>query len=278
MPPSATRRSSSPRTTSSVSSTRSGRGGAVDRERTRLLERAAVREHRVRQAALLAHLLEEPRAHAAAEHLVDDREREPIGVVAPEGAGAEHDVRLLQRAVDAGEPVGVGGVGATRPGPAAARPSVGWRVGDTLHDLVVVDVAGHRDHDVRRLVVVGVVRGDLVARDRADRCPALPAISRPSGCRANSAPANTSCTRSSGVSSRIRISSRITWRSDSTSSERNAGDHTMSERMSSARSRKPVGDAHVVRGDLLPGERVHVAAARLDRFRDLRRVARRRCP
>ena len=40
----------------------------------------------------------------------------------------------------------------------------------------------------------------------------------------------------------------------------------------------PVGDADVVRGDLLAGERVHVAADRLDRLRDLVRAARRRCP
>ena len=39
-----------------------------------------------------------------------------------------------------------------------------------------------------------------------------------------------------------------------------------------------VGDAHVERGDLLAGERVHVAAARLDRLRDLERVARLACP
>ena len=78
-----------------------GRGGAVHRQRARLLERAAVREHRVGEAALLAHLLEEPRAHAAAEHLVDDREREAVGIVAPQRASAEHHVRLLERTVDA---------------------------------------------------------------------------------------------------------------------------------------------------------------------------------
>ena len=111
-----------------------GRGAAVDRERARLLERAAVREHRVRQAALLADLLEEPRAHPAAEHLVDDREREAVGVVAPERAGAEHDVRLLERALDAGEPVGVGGVGATgagRPRAPVGRLRVGRRASTT---------------------------------------------------------------------------------------------------------------------------------------------------
>src|SRR4051794_25247725 len=36
----------------------------------------------------------------------------------------------------------------------------------------------------------------------------------------------------------------------------------------------PVRDPNVERGDFLTGERVHVPAARLDRFRDLRRVAR----
>ena len=103
-PPSATRRSSSPSHDVERLVDALGRGAAVDRERAGLLERAAVREHRVRQAALLAHLLEEARAHPAAEHLVEDRQREAVGVVAPQRAGAEHDVRLLQRAVDAREP------------------------------------------------------------------------------------------------------------------------------------------------------------------------------
>ena len=52
-----------------------GRGAGVDREIAGVVERGAVRVHGVREAALLAHLLEQPRRHAAAERLVHDRER-----------------------------------------------------------------------------------------------------------------------------------------------------------------------------------------------------------
>src|SRR5688572_1600817 len=64
-----------------------------------------------------------------------------------------------------------------------------------------------------------------------------PSTSRPSGCSGNTASENSSCTRSPGSSSRMRISSRMTWRSASTSSARNAGSQRMSERMSRPMSR-----------------------------------------
>ena len=52
------------------------------------------------RAALLADLLEETRAHPAAEHLVDDGQRVAIGIVTAERTGAEHEVRLLERSLE----------------------------------------------------------------------------------------------------------------------------------------------------------------------------------
>ena len=51
-----------------------GRGARVDREEAGVVERGAVRVHGVREPALLADLLEQPRRHAAAEHLVHARD------------------------------------------------------------------------------------------------------------------------------------------------------------------------------------------------------------
>ncbi len=80
----------------------------------------------------------------------------------------------------------------------------------------------------------GTPRSRRARRPRSS--PGVPSTERPSGCFGYSAAANSSWTMSSGVSSRMRISSRITWRSESTSSGRNAGDQTTEERMSAATS------------------------------------------
>ena len=75
------------------------------------------------------------------------------------------------------------------------------------------------------------------------------------------------------MSSRIPISSRITCRSDSTSSGRKAGLHNTSARMSIASSSCVSGSADVEHRLLVGGERVHLAADRLDRLGDLARAA-----
>ena len=90
---------------------------------------ALVREHRVREPARLADLLEQPRRHAAAEHLVDDRQRVPVGVERGERAHAGDDVRLLGVAVAARRPAAA--VAASSRGRAGRAPSVdGKRVVD----------------------------------------------------------------------------------------------------------------------------------------------------
>ena len=73
-------------------------------------------EDRVGQAAVLAHLLEQPARRAAAERGVEHAEREPAVVVAGQALHAEHQVDLLERA---------GRLDLARAGPACAPPCRG---------------------------------------------------------------------------------------------------------------------------------------------------------
>ena len=57
-----------------------GRGARVDREVAGVVERGAVRIDGVREAALLADLLEQPGRHAAAERVIHHGERVTIGI------------------------------------------------------------------------------------------------------------------------------------------------------------------------------------------------------
>ena len=124
-----------------------------------------------------------------------------------------------------------------RPRAAGGRaPSpVGNARRDQLEQSFVREVARRREHHVRRLVVRAVIGGDVVARHRGDRVGATEHFTAERMLGEHRL-ANRSCTRSSGVSSRIPISSRMTRRSDSTSSPRNAGDHSTSASTSNARS------------------------------------------
>ena len=128
---------------------------------------------------------------------------------------------------------------AARPAPRRRR---GSRCGRTRArtcrtTLGVVDVAGHRDHDVGGAVVAPVEARDL-ARGSAPRSSSIvPAIGRPSGPLPQACPANRLCTTSSGSSSCIAISSRITSRSASTSSAAISELVTMSPSTSTASGR-----------------------------------------
>src|ERR1700682_1414771 len=66
-----------------------GRRAGIDRERAGLLERRPVGVDGVGEATLLAYLLEEARGHPAAEDLVQDGERIPVGIVTPDRSHAE---------------------------------------------------------------------------------------------------------------------------------------------------------------------------------------------
>ena len=102
---------------------------------------------------------------------------------------------------------------------------------------------------------------------------ALPAVSRPRGWSGNSASASRRWTTSSGRSSSMASSSRMTWRSLSMSPSRSAGsDEHVTEELDDERQvlgRNPA----VVRGVLLCREGVDVAADPVDRRGDVARAA-----
>ena len=96
-----------------------------------------------------------------------------------------------------------------------------------------------------------------------------PRIGRPSGCPSQKCCVKSSWTRSSGVSSTILISSRITFFSRSISSVANAGRmHDVRQQIDRKRQ-VLVEDLDVVAGVLLRRERVELAADRVDRLRDV---------
>ena len=108
--------------------------------------------------------------------------------------------------------------------------------------------------------------------------PCVPRIGRPSGCPGHSASVNTSCTTSSGESSCMSISDRITSASASRSA---AAIVRVLEHVGEVVDRHlevTVEHARVVARVLLGGERVHVAADRVERLRDVEGRARGRCP
>ena len=157
------------------------------------------RVDRVGQAALLADLLEQPAAHAAAEHRVEHAEREPPVVVAatararrarrwPARWRRTHARRRAGAAASAQPPVRGGGraAGVVVEQPAAARSALRT----SAHAGRVVDVAGGRDDHVLGPVVRGGSSPDRRAGQRLDRSRRCRRIGRPSGVSPNSASAN----------------------------------------------------------------------------------------
>ena len=179
------------------------------------------RIHLVREATPLPDLLEQPRAHAAAQRRVEHAQREPAVVVPVERAHAQHEVRLL----------GVVGVqhqlGSAR---IRARPAARGATGVAVAaEPVLQSLAGQPEH-LRRGRCCPPPRAPSAAacsgacRSRAARrgsSPSMdssvPSTGRPSGWSPISAVQNASCSRSSGSSSRMAISSSTTLRSISMS-------------------------------------------------------------
>src|SRR4051812_9597170 len=121
----------------------------------------------VREAALLADLLEQSRGHPAAERRVHDAEREAIRVVAREPVRPDADVRLfgvtLPRDRVTRRPRRGLRRRSRRPVPGGDLPTdvhAAPQVGD---EVLVADVARRHDDEVRRRVVLLPVPPDLVA-------------------------------------------------------------------------------------------------------------------
>ena len=130
---------------------------------------AAVAVHVIGEAALLADLQEEPRAHALAEHRVDEVERVPVRVHVGEGAAAQADVGLLglllqqhhlRRAVAIRRRV----VGAFGGAAGQAEAAV-----DHVRGAVRIDASRHAHHQPAAPVVLTQVVDQVVTRHRRDR-------------------------------------------------------------------------------------------------------------
>ena len=167
--------------------------------------------------------------------------------------------------------------GATRSGgsPPRGRREVPLDLGD---DGVVVERAGGGHHHRRRAVpaveeladVVGVMATTVVAL--AGRLPPERVVGEQRLVDERVDPVVVGCPR------RGCSSSRMTWRSLSTSSSRSAGAVSTSPRISRPEVEGAGRQARVVGGVLLRGEGVHVAADAVDRLGDVAGACGPRCP
>src|SRR5437588_2425329 len=143
------------------------RRARVHGEGAALEVRRPVGVHGVHQAALFADLLEEPARHPTAEDLVQGREGEAVIVAPREGPHPHDHIGLLGRPGAHDLPAG------RRRSTVVRRRS---RAGNRRHAalearryLVVVQVAGGRQHQIRGPVVGEEVPGDGVAAEGRDR-------------------------------------------------------------------------------------------------------------
>ena len=142
---------------------------------------------------------------------------------------------------------------------------------DQVADLRVLDVPGHRDEQLRRHVHPRRNSREDRPASNDDTVAGVPRIGRPSGCFGQNCCAKTSWTRSSGASSTILISSRITPCSRTMSAGRNAGpQHHVAQQIGRERQML-VEHLDVVAGVFLGRERVELPANRVDLLGDLLR-------
>ena len=189
----------------------------------------------VGHAALLAHLLHEPRGSRPAEHVVEQREREAAIVVARQPGRRQADVVLLGVAREE-ELLPADDHGGRR-----AHGALGGAELQSLGDERAKARRARRCPPPRRRRS----RRRSACRD-TPRCrrfvsartvAAVPITGRPSSWSPNTPRAARSCTRSDGSSSIIAISSSTTSRSDSSASASKRGRAAMSHMTSSASGR-----------------------------------------
>ena len=200
-----------------------GRAAGVDRDHAGVAVGRQVAEDGVGQPALFADVLEQPRAHRAAKNRVQhvhargDR-RAPADTRACRGRVTLLDVLAGASTARASPPAPLSRISARIGGQRRER-----RARPSRAERVVLEVARRRDDEVRRDVGAREIVAQAVRDERADTVSGVPRIGRPSGCRDQNCCANISCTRSSGASSTILISSRMTPCSRSTSAGASAG-------------------------------------------------------
>ena len=231
---------------------------------------------RVAEAADLAHLLEQPRRHAAAEHVGEDLQ----AVESTDRAAARPRARARyaparDRAARSATPPRNVPAPARRGRRRAKRREAPLDLGD---DRRVIDRAGGRDHHVGRAVVARQIAAQPLARRTSAPSRGVPRIERPTGWSGKAVACRYSKTRSSGVSSMAPISCTMTFFSRASSSGSKAGSVRMSDRTSSASGTSALQHARVVGGGLDAGRGVEVAADRLDLLGDLPRACAAPCP
>ena len=237
-------------------------------------------EDGVGQAALLAHLLEQPRRRAAAERGVEHAEGEAAVVGAGHALDAEHEVDLLERAGGARPrrgraPGGRARLRAARPASAVAveEAAAAERLPHLAHDGGVVDVAGDRDDHV--------ARGGSGAGRSARICVAGHRLDRRDGAGDRAAERRVAPgLLGEEVVRRRRRGRRRAWRSRRGSrrarprrlgGDQRGGDH-VAEHVDGQRQ-VLVEDPRVEAGVLLGGEGVELTADRVERDRDVQRRA-----
>ncbi len=173
--PSVAKRSSSVRTTSRTAVSFDGQAADGDRERAGVGVVRGEGVDRVRQPAVLADLLEQPRRRAATQGAVEDPERVAALVGAGQSIDAEHEVDLLERPAHhdltrrrTAQPPGTPHRHRHRVG-VVEEARAGERLADLPHHGRVVQVAGHRDDRVRSGVVRAVEATHLRAGQRLHR-------------------------------------------------------------------------------------------------------------
>ena len=119
--------------------------------------RAEAAEHRVGQPALLADVLEQPRAHRPAEHRVQDVADVAVVVVLRIAVGAETDVALLELLGPDDAPAARRAARVVRDAAARRAAACSKAPADQVAHLRVLDVAGRRDDQVRRAYSVAEI-------------------------------------------------------------------------------------------------------------------------
>ena len=167
------------------------------------------------------------------------------------------------------------GRGGVRRSPARGRAASApkWRLHQLGGRAACSRCPAADDHDVAGVVDALEERRELVALEAPRRCCFVPRMGRPSGWSGQKASVKSSITRSSGVSSTMLISSKMTFFSLAISTGSKSGFRTMSPRMSTASGQVLVEHLQVEGRVLLGGEGVHVAADRVHLGRDVLRRA-----
>ena len=243
----------------STSSTCSGAVPTTTASDPAVLVCRPLRPHRVGQAALLAHLLEQPARQAAA------RAR---GSARPGPSAARRSARPSACRRRGGPARSAGGPrrGRTVSGPGARADGAAPPGGAGEAPLEVgrhrVVACSRRPPRPPCWTAGSAARRSARMSSRVMRCTddAVPRVSRPSGWPGKRAACHRSAARSAGSSACIRISSRITVRSASMSSGRRAGvPHDVAQDVEA--ERQVLGQQADVEGRvLLGGEGVAVAA------------------